>query len=71
MDVVVELGQKRIGFEVKFASAPSVTKGFWQACEDLKLDAAYVVSPVREGWPMKDGVSVISVMDVPAKLAAL
>ncbi len=71
MDVVVELGQKRIGFEVKFSSAPIVTKGFWQAYEDLKLDAAYVVAPVQEGWPMKDGVSVISVMDVPARLAAI
>lgn len=71
MDVVVELGQKRIGFEVKFSSAPAVTKGFWQACTDLKLDAAYVVAPVEEGWPMKDGVSVISVMDVPKRLAAI
>lgn len=71
LDVVVDLGQKRIGFEVKFSSAPSVTKGFWQACEDLKLDAAYVIAPVQEGWSMKDGVSVISVMDVPAILDAL
>lgn len=69
IDVVVEVGQKRIGFEVKFSSAPTVTKGFWQACHDLQLDAAYVVAPVTEGWPMKDGVSVISVMDIPARLA--
>ena len=68
MDVVVERGQRKIGFEVKFSSAPTVTKGFWQACDDLQLDAAYVVAPVAEGWAMKAPVEVISVMDIVQKL---
>lgn len=68
MDVVVELGQRKIGFEVKFSSAPTVTKGFWQACEDLQLDAAYVVAPVREGWAMKGCARVVGVADVPGLL---
>ena len=71
MDAVVELGQTRIGFEVKFSSAPTVTKGFWQARQDLNLAATYVVAPVQEGWPMQDSVSVISLADIPAKLALL
>ena len=49
MDVVVEHGQRKIGFEIKFSSAPEVTKVFWLACDDLQLDAAYVVAPVAEG----------------------
>lgn len=53
LDVVVELGSEKIGFEIKFSSAPKVTKGFWQACEDVGVKAAYVVAPVEEGWPMK------------------
>jgi uncharacterized protein len=69
MDVVVERGQRKIGFEVKFSSAPVVTKGFWHACDDLQLDAAYVVAPVTEGWPMKRPAKVISVMDIPKLLA--
>jgi predicted AAA+ superfamily ATPase len=68
MDVVVELGQRKIGFEAKFSSAPTVTKGFWHACDDLQLDAAYVVAPVAEGWAMKAPASVISVMDIVHKL---
>ena len=64
IDAVVEMGQRKIGFEAKFSSAPAVTKGFWQACEDLQLDAAYVVAPVQEGWPMKAPAKVISVMDI-------
>ena len=68
MDVVVEMGQRKIGFEAKFSSAPRVTKGFWQACDDLQLDAAFVVAPVAEGWAMKAPAEVISVMDIAHKL---
>ena len=70
LDVVVELGQKKLGFEVKFSSAPKVTKGFWQACEDVGVDSAYVVAPVETGWAMQGNVEVIGVTDIPARLAA-
>lgn len=68
LDVVVEMGQRKIGFEVKFSSAPTVTKGFWQACEDVGVDAAYVVAPVQTGWSMGDKVWVLPVTDIPARL---
>ncbi|NBO14068.1 MAG: ATP-binding protein [Betaproteobacteria bacterium] len=71
MDVVVELGQKRMGFEVKFSSAPKVSKGFWQAKADLQLTHTHVVAPVQEGWPLQDDVSVIPVSEIPQRLAAL
>jgi uncharacterized protein len=70
MDVVVEIGNRKIGFEAKFSSAPVVSKGFWLACDDLMLDAAYVVSPVEQGWPIKAGAQVISVLDIPRLLQA-
>ncbi len=69
MDAVVEMGRVRMGFEVKFSSAPKVTKGFWQAREDLQLTHAHIIAPVAEGWPMQDGVSVTGVADIPACLA--
>jgi predicted AAA+ superfamily ATPase len=71
MDAVVELGGQRMGFEVKFSSAPKVTKGFWQAREDLQLTHTCIVAPVAEGWPVQDGVSVMGVADIPAALARL
>lgn len=69
MDAVVELGGQRMGFEVKFSSAPKVTKGFWQARDDLQLTQTFIVAPVTEGWPVQDGVSVMGVADIPAALA--
>lgn len=68
LDLVIELGSKKYGFEIKFSSAPRVTKGFWQACVDVGVHHAYIVAPVRQGWPMKPtgdhSVDVIS----PAQL---
>ena len=68
MDVVVEIGQREIGFEAKFSSSPTVTKGFWQTCDDLQLDAAYVVAPLSKGWAMKTPADVIYVMDIACRL---
>ena len=68
LDVVVEMGRRKLGFEVKFSSAPKVTKGFWQACEDVGLEAAYIVAPVQAGWSVQDKVEVIGVMDIAQRL---
>jgi len=72
LDVVVELGSKKYGFEIKFSSAPKVSRGFWQACQDIKLDHAYVVAPVPQGWPLKSdqrySVDVISPLQLPRAL---
>ncbi len=36
LDIVVQTGWPRLGIEVKFWSAPTVTKGFWQAVGDRR-----------------------------------
>jgi predicted AAA+ superfamily ATPase len=64
LDLVIETGRERIGIEAKFSSAPKVTKGFWQACEDVGVAKAYVVAPVREGYPLGEGVEVVGPMGV-------
>ena len=57
LDLVVELGNKKYGFEIKFSGAPTVTKGFWQACQDVGVQHAYIVAPVAQSWPMKSAAS--------------
>jgi uncharacterized protein len=68
LDVVVAWGQRKLGFEIKFSAAPKVTRGFWQACTDVGVDAAYIVAPVAQGWPLKTetpyAVSVVSVLEL-------
>jgi len=68
LDVVVETGRQTLGFEIKFSSAPRVTKGFWQACEDLGVRQAFVVAPVQEGWAMAREARVISPLEIPSIL---
>lgn len=71
MDVVVSNGRRTLGFEIKFSAAPRVTKGFWVAIDDLKLDAAFVVAPIARSFPMRNGVEAIGVDGIAQALASL
>lgn len=69
LDVVVEFGQKIIGFEIKFSVAPKVSKGFWQSLQDVCPHQTFIVAPVQQRWPIADGVEVIPVGDIAGVLA--
>jgi predicted AAA+ superfamily ATPase len=69
LDVVVEFGQKRICFEIKFSVAPKVSKGFWQSLQDVRPHETFIVAPVQQRWPFADGVEVIPVGDIAGVLA--
>jgi len=69
LDLVVEAGQKRIGFEIKFSVAPKVSKGFWQSLHDVRPHQTFIVAPVQQRWPFAEGVEVIPVGDIAGVLA--
>ena len=69
LDVVVESGPRKIGFEIKFSIAPKVTKGFWQSLQDVQPDKTYIVAPVQQRWPFAEGVEVIAVSEIAGVLA--
>ena len=69
IDVVVEHGRRKLGFEVKFSAAPTLTKGFWAALRDIEPDHAYVVAPVQHRYPLAEGVEVVPVQALPGLLA--
>lgn len=71
MDIVAERGNRKIGFEIKFSSAPALSKGFWSAMSDLKLERAYVIAPVETGYPLGQNVEVVSAVDLKALCTAL
>ena len=58
MDLILSWKQHRIALECKAASAPQVTSGFWNALEDLEATQAWIVSPVKEAFPLKEKVQV-------------
>ena len=71
MDVVAERGERRIGFEIKLSSAPSLSKGFWSAMKDLQLEQAYVVAPVETGYPIAEKVEVLPANELAQWCASL
>ena len=48
--------------EVKRSSAPTVSRGFYQAATDLGAARKLLVAPVAQIFPMKEGIEVVDVM---------
>jgi uncharacterized protein len=67
LDLVVEKAGRRFAFEVKLSTAPTVSKGFWIARNDVKPEHTFVVAPVGEAYPLAEGVDVIP----PTRIAEL
>lgn len=64
IDIVAERGNKRIGFEIKFSSAPALSKGFWSAMNDLQPERAYIVAPVETAYPVAENVEVLPAIEL-------
>ena len=71
IDLILERPGKKgpIAVEFKYSDSPQVSKGFWLGLEDVKASKAFVVAPVKAGFPLKADVSVVPVHDLGALLA--
>lgn len=70
VDLVFERGGRvEMVVEIKRSTAPTVSKGFRLACDDLSPDAAYVVHSGIESWPMPGNVTAISLVGLMQRLA--
>lgn len=49
--------------EIKFSSAPVLSKGFYQCIADLKPDHKYVIMPAGDAYFKEGGVKVINLLD--------
>lgn len=61
VDLVVEFrnGQTWV-IEIKRSTAPTVSKGFYVAANDLGASRKLLVAPVEHSYPMKEGVEVMN-----------
>ena len=62
--MVIEIGTRRFGVEIKFLSAPKPARGFWQSLKDLGIDRAWVIAPVARGDPLAPGLEVLPVHEI-------
>ena len=72
VDLLVTIEGRRIGFEVKFNEAPTVTRAMHNVVDTLQLKHLFVVCPTPHAYPVAERVSVLpvtQVVDLPARLA--
>ncbi len=60
LDLLVFYQGKRIGFEFKFADAPTLTKSMHSAMELLTLDQLYVIYPGQNQYALTEKITVSS-----------
>ena len=57
LDLLMQLGGRRIGIEVKLADAPRMTRSMAIAQEDLSLDELWVIYPGNRVYPLAEGIT--------------
>lgn len=68
LDMLLTVGGKRYGVEVKYADAPSITKSMRIALADLRLDRLYVVAPAADGYSLSEKIEVCSLPTLLSEL---
>jgi predicted AAA+ superfamily ATPase len=65
LDLLVVAGGRRLGFEFKRTSSPTLTPSMRIALSDLRLDSLHVVHAGPRGFEMADRVRAVPLSDVP------
>lgn len=72
IDLIIEQnGQRTYAIEIKRSAVPSVSKGFYLGCDDIGATERFVVYPGRESYPIANGVTVISLIEMMDRLQNL
>jgi uncharacterized protein len=68
MDFVIKLKNKIYAIECKSGVSPSLTKGNFNAIDDIRPLQTFVVAPVKTGWAMKKNIQVVSLQELVLEL---
>jgi predicted AAA+ superfamily ATPase len=58
VDLILEKDGRRMAVECKASTAPELSRGFWTALNDLEIEEAWIIAPVRLAYPVKRKVQV-------------
>lgn len=65
LDLVLDLGTTRYGFEMKLNQAPTLSRSMTIALEDLRLSHLYVVYPGTKTYPLAESITAVPLQSVP------
>ncbi|MEI6786117.1 MAG: ATP-binding protein [Verrucomicrobiota bacterium] len=71
LDLLVNWGGRKYGFEFKYGDAPSLTKSMHTALHDLKLERLFVVHPGQDSYVMNDQTEAVGITHLRARLAGI
>ena len=70
IDLVIKFSDKDLwAVEVKKGLSPKISRGFYQACEDIKAEERYIVYSGEDEIPLKGGVRCISLFQIMNRVA--
>jgi len=61
VDFVMELRNKVFAIECKASYSPTLSKGNYNAFEDIRPEHTFIATPSAESWPMSKGIDVVSI----------
>lgn len=59
-DLILEKGLEKIVVECKSTVSPVLSKGFWNALDDIKPKSTWIICPINDCYPVKEKVFVSS-----------
>jgi hypothetical protein len=68
LDLLLDRGGRRYGFELKFSDAPRTTRSMHSVCRDLRLDRLFVVCPGGARHPLAESIEVVPLGALDARL---
>lgn len=68
IDFAVSDGTQTVAIECKASVSPKVTKGNYQAIEDIQPELTLVVSPIKQGYRMNPKMEIVSLEEMVERL---
>lgn len=63
IDLIIQVGKRKIAIECKASAVPQPGKGFYQGMEDLGIEEGWIIAPVDMKYPLKKNVYVIPLIE--------
>lgn len=71
MDIVMTLNNKVFAIECKATVSPTLSRGSYNAIEDIVPAATFIAAPIKEGWRLKSGIEVVSLKELISKIKSM
>lgn len=68
VDFVMKIKKEIFAIECKSSLSPTLSKGNYNAFEDIAPKHVFIVSPIAKGWTMKKGIDLVSLDELELKI---